>query len=153
MKELTRSVYLNLTRKCWSIAQSNAPVQHAARMRLLNVWFHVNENGRQRVIEEQKKYVHAYVKVQCSVPMMRSFMTQPKDQGGESWQVEVTYNPYKAGYFYRRDTGQEVVSASIAYLTEDCKLYCFGVAEGHRNAYSEIKTPVLSAEHPVGLKI
>ena len=144
MKELVRSVYLNLTRKCWSIAQSNAPVKHAARIIAKDVWFHVNEKGRLRTVRQQKKYVHAYVKFKSCDDLLELVYTKPwlcehAQRDNLDHMIQVTYNPFKNGFFYRKDTGEEVLGASVAYFTEDNKVFVHKPKYGERNAYENAK--------------
>lgn len=59
-------VYRNLTRNCWSV-QHKVPgkgwrlLKHCDLITLKNAMPIVYESGRQRVINEGKKYVHAYI--------------------------------------------------------------------------------------------
>ena len=59
-------VYRNLTKRCWSI-QHKVPgkgwrlLKHANLVSLDNAFPLIQEAGRQRVIKEGKKYVHAFI--------------------------------------------------------------------------------------------
>lgn len=68
--------------------------------------FKVSEAGRQRVIREKRKNVHAsvygYFAGECE--MDTSEMT------------EVTYNPYKLGSFIVKETGEEIHSVDQVYF-------------------------------------
>ena len=90
-------VYKNLTNGKWSIKQGNHVVAHADELFLRDPYFEVNENGRQRVIRERKKYVHAYI---CGM-----LDTDITDVVGGS---QITYNPYHNSTFVRRTTGEPV---------------------------------------------
>ena len=84
---------------------------HAASVILQDVCFQVQEGGRQRCLQMKKKKVHAFVK---GVLMQAS----EKEWGLESTEgVQVTYNPYKAGYFYERETGKAVYEAKLCIVT------------------------------------
>lgn len=54
--------YWNLHRRCWSIqdARSRRVIGHAKRILLRDVTFTVSEAGRQRVVSEGRKNVHAF---------------------------------------------------------------------------------------------
>lgn len=76
-----------------------------SRVILRDVTFRVNENSRQRVIREKSKNVHAGA--------VGTLVTR----GIGRATVPVSYNPYKAGHFYRKDTGEAVYSAKLLVLT------------------------------------
>lgn len=81
-------VYKNLTNGKWSIKQGRKVVAHADEIFLRDPYFEVNEAGRQRVLRERKKYVHAYVCGHLSLDTVAIV-------GGR----QVTYNPYKGEHF------------------------------------------------------
>ena len=56
-------VYFNLQKDCLSVVDTSTGrlYCHSHRVELKNAKFHVNENGRQRVVREKRKNVHAYV--------------------------------------------------------------------------------------------
>ena len=90
-------VYKNLTNGKWSIKQGSRVVAHADEVYLSKPRFEVNENGRQRVIRERKKYVHAFVTGYVAYDTHHLV-------GG----TQVTYNPYHNSTFVKRTTGQPV---------------------------------------------
>lgn len=102
------SVYWNLHKKCWSVKRARKPVEHAVSLVLAGCTFRVWESGRQRVLREKKKHVHAFA---CGTPV------GPAGPGLAPYLVPVSYNPYKAGHFYRKDTGERVDAASLLILT------------------------------------
>lgn len=72
---------------------------------LSNVIFQVSEKGRQRVIREKKKYVHAYVIgnwKKLSKPI--SFITK------------VRYNPYETATFIKTNNKKPILKAKEAFL-------------------------------------
>lgn len=69
--------------------------------------FHVNENGRQCVLNQKRKMVHAWVR--------GLFVASDVDQP-ESLQKKVNYNPYHTEWFQDQD-GCKVETASYAYFT------------------------------------
>jgi hypothetical protein len=104
-------VYFNLHRKCFSIkalegANKGRVIDHAHSVALSNVTFKVSEAGRQRVLREQRKNVHAGVigtlsgddMVRCN---------------------QVTYNPYKGSNFVLCGTGDPIMAATSAILIVD----------------------------------
>ena len=103
------SCYRNLTKNCISAKTGTNPIAHYDTVKINSVRFHVNENGRQKVLKRQRKGVHAYVKGY-----------EPKAVGTEEnldQLVHISYNPYKAGYFYRKDNGEAVNTADYAIIT------------------------------------
>lgn len=108
-------VYFNLHKKCWSVKALEGPskgrvIQHAATIALRNVTFKVSEAGRQRVLRERKKNVHAGA-VGYTIPLVYSF--HPADD-----LIKVSYNPYKAGHFVNKETNEPVHTAQFAYLND-----------------------------------
>ena len=100
-------VYYNLHKHTFSI-QSKTPkgwrvTGYADRLNLTDVEFRVSDAGRQRVLKEGRKNVHAFV------------IGNLTDEELET-SVDVSYNPYKHGYFYRKNNGQAGHSASTVTL-------------------------------------
>lgn len=77
---------------------------------LQNVTFRVSEAGRQRVLRERKKNVHAYV---VGTLMGSRGCWEP----GPEW-IRISYNPYKGNYFYDVKDGKEVKQAREAIFGE-----------------------------------
>jgi hypothetical protein len=104
-------VYFNLHRKCWSVKALEGPtkgrvVQHADTLMLTDCVFKVSEAGRQRVLRERRKNVHAGV-VGTLTPALDRFIRDVK---------MVTYNPYRAGTFVNKVTGEPIHSADVVLL-------------------------------------
>ena len=55
-------VYRNLRQRCWSIKDGKKPIYHLGGLRLKDCIFRVQPAGRARVLRENRKNVHAYVK-------------------------------------------------------------------------------------------
>jgi hypothetical protein len=105
-------VYFNLHRKCWSVKALEGPrkgrvIRHCLELTLNDVVFKVSEAGRQRVLKEQRKNVHAGVV---------GYMTD--DIFAVDSPIVVSYNPYKAGTFVNKETNEPVYRASRAYLAD-----------------------------------
>lgn len=108
-------VYFNLHRMCWSVKALSGPnrgrvIAHANYVRISDATFRVSEAGRQRVIREKRKNVHAGV-----VGTLAYTDDVPWDDDCPSVsdfrQVAVTYNPHKAATFVDRATGAPVTTA------------------------------------------
>jgi len=76
---------------------------YADTVRLTDVTFRVSEAGRQRVIREGRKNVHAFV-----VGTLTDTVTDTPHR--------VTYNPFKAPTFVRASNGEQVTEATAALL-------------------------------------
>jgi len=105
-------VYFNLHRKLFSVKALEGPkkgrvIAHSQTVFLSDVEFRVSEAGRQRVLKEQRKNVHAGARgtwLDCSFERLDDL-------------VPVTYNPYKYSSFVRVDDLQPVARAQRALLS------------------------------------
>ena len=102
-------VYFNLHKKMFSVVALEGDsrgrvIAHETEVKLTNATFKVSEAGRQRVIREQRKNVHAYV-VGTLTDTVKNC-----DQA-------VTYNPYKYSSFVYKDTESKIETAKEALLT------------------------------------
>lgn len=140
-------VYYNLHKACWSIKAMEGPlkgrvVAHAAGVALMDARTVVSQAGRERVIREGKKNVHAFIEGQVTaVQGLELRYSYPLDvyetsnveaftdlSGGE-WR-EVKYNPYKTDHFYLADTedSTEGLSLHSVVLTDTRKVWATGGA-------------------------
>ena len=106
-------VYFNLHKKVFSVRalegdKKGLVVAHVDRILIDRPEFVVSEAGRQRVLREQKKNVHAGV---------RGIWTAWVD-GIEQWDylTPVTYNPYLYSTFVEKSTLAPVRKATFAVL-------------------------------------
>lgn len=110
-------VYFNLHRKVWSLkgrAQGRI-LAHARRLAFDNpTQFIVHPAGRERVLRERHKNVHAFVR---GVPrILDDLESDPSLEG----MVAVGYNPYAAGHFVRRDDASPIRTAQrVVMLAPD----------------------------------
>jgi len=102
-------IHYNLHKHCFSVKYSTEPMRYASSLMLTDVSFTVNENGRQQVIHEKCKNVHAHV---IGILLGADFENMVETEGFD----RVTYNPYKRGTFYRVDSEESVATASMALL-------------------------------------
>lgn len=103
-------VYFNLHKKCWSVKalegeRKGLVIAHANELALEHCQFKVSEAGRQRVLAERRKDVHAGVVGYVSEGFDPGLCTNP-----------ISYNPYKAGHFYNKVTDEPVFHASKVWL-------------------------------------
>ena len=96
-------IYFNLHRKLFTVQHKTAKgwrvLHHAAEVHMHFPRFKVSEAGRQRVLREKRKNVHAFVEGIIGDSMN---LPDPEDM------QRVSYNPYKAGTFVLRDSGTPV---------------------------------------------
>jgi hypothetical protein len=108
-------VWFNLHLRTWSTRRGKVPVRHATALRLVGAVFVVSEVQRQRVLRQRCRSVHAYAAGQlrevCEVPE------------GAVW---VSYNPYRGGAFYRKDTGGDVTGARELHFLPDGRMLAVG---------------------------
>lgn len=100
-------VYFNLHNRLFSVQHGGRVVAHLPEVALKNVKFKVSEAGRQRVLREQRKNVHAFVEGEFEHKQTGEHKTLP--QG-------VSYNPYKHSSFVRTHDKSPIHEAPSASL-------------------------------------
>ena len=90
-------IYKNLHNGLFSVKQNGLVVAHVHSIVLKNGFFDVNQAGRNRVIKEKKKNVHAYVK---------GFIVSINTVWQNEQKRLVTYNPYINEHFIFRDNSE-----------------------------------------------
>jgi len=118
-------VYYNLHKKCLSVrdTKTGLVVKHTHAIRLKGdrrgyrsglVHFNVSEKGRQRVLESQRKNVHAYVKG-CVILNKVKGLEERKARKPKTLR-QVTYNPYKYESFVDIKTGKSIEYARDVFI-------------------------------------
>lgn len=100
-------VYFNLHRKVFSVreyAGTRRVLFHTESILLNDCEFRVSQAGRERVLREQRKNVHAGVIGEYA---SESWSSDRVLNGGR-----VSYNPYKFNYFYNVDTLEPVLQSN-----------------------------------------
>ncbi|WP_018234229.1 hypothetical protein [Thioalkalivibrio thiocyanodenitrificans] len=121
-------VYKNLHKGCFSVKSLEGEdkgrvIAHARAVLLQDACFKVSEAGRQRVLKERRKNVHAGVVGQLSLmvaldePPDRTLTPPPRC-------VLVTYNPYRYRTFVTDGTEIPVQHAASAYLADGRVYVC-----------------------------
>jgi hypothetical protein len=112
-------VYYNLHTHVFSIQAWDADKKgwrlydHQDEVQLEDVTFKVYESGRQRVLREKKKNVHAYVIAKRIVPVDHRIL----------WWRKITYDPYKyESFVYVKD--KQPVGEHKLVLLRDKKILC-----------------------------
>lgn len=100
-------VYFNLHLKRFSVVnlETGRVIHHLYGLSLDDAEFRVQEGGRQRVLRERRKNVHAYI-----VGHLDLAYAIP----GEA--LETTYNPYKYNSFVLKHNEQPVTKAYKVFL-------------------------------------
>jgi hypothetical protein len=111
-------VYFNLHKKLYSVQHKGLVIDHLNEVVLTNAVFKVNESGRQRVLKEKRKNVHAYVIGDIQAGRIKKGL-------------EITYNPYLFENFVTEIEKKPVRSAErvMLYLTKEkrTKIKAIGV--------------------------
>jgi hypothetical protein len=109
-------VYRNLHKKCWSVRQRGKVKLHTDYICLCHAEFKVLQKGRERVLKEKRKNVHAFVKGFLVNPAVINVID---DNDNPVW-TDVTYNPYICGSFVT-GSGREIQFADYVDM-------CIGVS-------------------------
>ena len=112
-------VYFNLHKKCFSIKalegdRKGRVVAHSETVLLESCKFKVSEAGRQRVLREKRKNVHAGVS-----GTWINYCTNRADNQFDFISIvgrQVTYNPYKYDSFVFKTTEQPVKVADVVAM-------------------------------------
>jgi hypothetical protein len=112
-------VYWNLHKKCWSVqdGKSGLVVDHGQYVVMHDVSFIVRKGGRERVLREGKKNVHAFA---CGtlkrIEEKKKGRLTPKELLKNPYRKEVTYNPYIYNSFVWKKTGKPVTNSSSVIM-------------------------------------
>lgn len=106
-------VYFNLHRKVWSVRALEGPdkgrvVARSPHVLLTEASGKVSEAGRQRVLRERKKNVHA--------GLVGNLVSLDRRAALEGSGAQITYNPYKYDSFVHADTKSRFEGSGYAYL-------------------------------------
>lgn len=102
-------VYRNLHKNCFSVVsmKTGRVIQHTNKLTLHDVEFRVRESGRQRVLRERRKNVHAFV----VGSILQTDIGLPACNPERAW-----YDPYQVKTFVNRRTLEPVLRARVAHL-------------------------------------
>lgn len=104
-------IYFNLHKKVFSVRsmKSGLVIAHVSEIELKNAIFKVSEKGRQKVIAEKRKNVHAGIV---------GFIIKDGETIKENKVMRVAYyNPYIYSSFVDKESKEELYSANIVRLT------------------------------------
>lgn len=108
-------VYRNLNQDCLSVRSRESDtygqvIAHVERAIVNGVEFVVQPAGRQRVLEDERKNVHAFV---------RGVWHPTVDVAAPDHAYDITYNPYEYDSFVTRTDELSVARASRAFVSPD----------------------------------
>ena len=106
-------VYYNLHKKCLSVRHKGKVIEHAQEVTLIDARFHVQQAGRERVLKQKRKNVHAYV----SGKLKETFWFTQAPKYIWTAKQHVTYNPYKYKNFVNKKTLKPVASAEVVHIS------------------------------------
>ena len=109
-------VYWNLHKLVWSVKalegkDKGRVIRHTKEITLYACTFKVSQAGRQRVLREQCKNVHAGV--------VGKWIGGTEGIAFKEYYFPVTYNPYKYETFVHRETQEPVMHAGCVYMTDN----------------------------------
>lgn len=115
-------IYWNITRGVWSVKALQGPdrgrvIKHATDITLTDCVFKVSEAGRQKVLAQKVKNVHARVV---------GYLNSPVESEVSGEHIDVTYNPYKFSTFVNRANNEEPVhTARIVKMNQNRSVQAF----------------------------
>jgi hypothetical protein len=115
-------VYYNLHKHVWSVKdkKTGRVIAHLDSILLANCKFIVREGGRQRVIKEKSKNVHAFIEGDWDTESGRYSLPAAC--------TEITYNPYKYDSFVRKNNQSKIQNCGKVYM-ENRKVFAFEVED------------------------
>ena len=107
-------VYFNLRTRVWSIRHKGKVIHHARYVVLSDATAVVSEKGRQRVINRQRRTVHAVIRG----TLVHYGDTIPNLSGLRA----VSYNPYKVPRFYHCNDRSDWGGAALVHFGDSVAL-------------------------------
>ena len=107
-------VFRNWKRGCYNIMQDGRVRASARQVRLRDVEFRVRESGRQRMLRERRRNVHAF-----AVGRLLDWVHPDEERCLERLPGRVAfYDPYRFASFVDADTRSPVAGADLVQLDE-----------------------------------
>ena len=102
-------VYYNFHRKTLSVQNKKHVIHYADEVLLEDAKFWVSEAGRQRVLAEERKNVHAKI---------RGHWIDVDTRPDTNWR-RVRYNPYVRGCFFYAESEDPIDESDLVYVKGD----------------------------------
>ena len=108
-------LYRNLHTGGFSVKHKGRVCERADLIVMHDVEFRVSETGRQGVIKNKRKQVHAYmVADNYKAPITHNAALKSLLESADSNMTHITYNPYKNESFVNAETGEPILKADYA---------------------------------------
>ena len=102
------NVYFNLHKRVWSVRQSGVVIEHTKQIFLRDVKYRVGKKGREKVLREGRKNVHAYAS---------GYVCEAQELPNVPERISaITYNPYKNETFVFKDNGKACLDSEYAEM-------------------------------------
>ncbi len=112
-------IYRNLRTGTWSVRHRGKVIAHLDKLATVGpVHFKVSQSGRNRVLEEGRKNVHAYVVAEQLVELPLKIRVYNQE--------EVYYNPYELDTFTKKVSGKHLTGTYNPVIMQDNKVYILG---------------------------
>ena len=120
-------VYRNLHKNCWSVRDNKTGrvLRHVDEIHLLDADLVVRPAGREKVLREKRKNVHAFAKgeVTAWIPRLPEGWHLNKDEYEAHDITQIVYNPYLYDSFVYVDSKEPIFRAERIYLTKKGEVY------------------------------
>ena len=105
-------VYRNLHKNCWSIRdnQTGRVIKHSNSVHLKDAELVVRKSGREKVLREKRKNVHAFIKGTLY-------------SGIHIYHEQIKYNPYKYDSFVLVESKKPIFHSDYIYLNENGEVW------------------------------
>jgi len=101
-------VYYNLHKHTFSVTYGGRVILYADYVKLRNVEFRVRKGGKDKVRQEMRKNVHAFV-----IGDLVDYCQFPcEEMPAETNDNVITYNPYKYDSFVKKDSEEPIYNAN-----------------------------------------
>jgi len=112
-------VFKNWKHGCYNIIQNGRLEASAKQVRLIDVEFRVRESGRERMLRDQRRNVHAF-----AIGHLMDFVHPSEHRDLEHMPGRgMYYDPYQFASFVDRETQEPVESARFVQLDEQGVIY------------------------------
>ena len=120
-------VYRNLHKICWSVRDNKTGrvLRHVDEIHLLDADLVVRPAGREKVLREKRKNVHAFAKGEITawIPRLPEGWHLNKDEYEAHDITQIVYNPYLYDSFVYVDSKEPIFRAERIYLTKKGEVY------------------------------
>ena len=127
-------VYRNLHKNCWSVRDNKTGrvLTHVDEIHLKNADLIVRPAGREKVLREKRKNVHAFAKGEVAASIQyqvegwkltKDNYLVKKEKVSAYDATQIVYNPYKYNSFVYADSEEPIFHAERIYLNNRGEVY------------------------------